>query len=390
MILFEYIWLGGTCLVLVTSMLITLLNCVSMDKIVFKELSFTSEDSSKDLVSILIPARNEEERIGECIESVLLNADEYIEILVLNDNSDDSTAEIVRRFSLDGHNVTLIEGSKLPAGWIGKHWACHQLSQYARGDYLVFIDADTLLAPGTLQSSLQKAKRDNFDLLTLMPRREKKWVFEYLMYPFIDWAIFCWLPMSIAHRSNNSYLSATFGQFMLFKKTAYELIGGHQFIRNNRLDDFELGRNIKRNGLRWHLVDGSHMVKALPYHGNLEAMQGIARSIFPSLNYRISFLLGFSIALINLVYLPIGTLLYGTIFGEIGRNTFIVSVTSVVIMTFTWMIMSIRFGHGIRWLPIYPLSIVFIVCVAIFSFVATLLSVGQWKKRGIPGGEIRF
>ena len=75
MILFEYIWLGGTCLVLVTSMLITLLNCVSMDKLVFKELSFTSEDSSKDLVSILIPARNEEERIGECIESVLLNAD---------------------------------------------------------------------------------------------------------------------------------------------------------------------------------------------------------------------------------------------------------------------------------------------------------------------------
>ena len=93
-------------------MLITLLNCVSMDKLVSTELSYTSEESSKDLVSILIPARNEEERIGECIESVLLNADEYIEILVLNDNSDDSTAEIVRRFSLDGHNVTLIEGSK--------------------------------------------------------------------------------------------------------------------------------------------------------------------------------------------------------------------------------------------------------------------------------------
>ena len=260
-------------------MLITLLNCVSMDKLVSTELSSTSEESSKDLVSILIPARNEEERIGECIESVLRNSGTYIEILVLNDNSDDSTAEIVSRFSLDGHNVTLIEGSELPVGWIGKHWACHQLSQYARGDYLVFIDADTMLAPDTLQSSIQKAKRDNSDLLTLMPRREKKWVFEYLMYPFIDWAIFCWLPMSIAHRSRNSYLSATFGQFMMFKKTAYELIGGHQLIRNNRLDDFELGRNIKRNGLRWYLVDGSNMVKALPYHGNFEAMHGIARSI---------------------------------------------------------------------------------------------------------------
>ena len=390
MILFEYIWLGGTCLVLVTSMLITLLNCVSMDKLVSTELSSTNEESSKDLVSILIPARNEEERIGECIESVLRNSGTYIEILVLNDNSDDSTAEIVSRFSLDGHNVTLIEGSELPVGWIGKHWACHQLSQYARGDYLVFIDADTMLAPDTLQSSIQKAKRDNSDLLTLMPRREKKWVFEYLMYPFIDWAIFCWLPMSIAHRSRNSYLSATFGQFMMFKKTAYELIGGHQLIRNNRLDDFELGRNIKRNGLRWYLVDGSNMVKALPYHGNFEAMHGIARSIFPSLNYRISFLLGFSIALINLVYLPIGTLLYGTIFGEIGRNSFIVSVTSILIMSLTWMIMSIKFGHGIRCLPIYPLSIVFIVWVAIFSFVATLLNFGQWKKRGIPRGEIKF
>ena len=78
MILFEYIWLGGTCLILVTSMLITLLNCVSMDKLVSTELSSTNEESSKDLVSILIPARNEEERIGDCIESVLRNADAYI------------------------------------------------------------------------------------------------------------------------------------------------------------------------------------------------------------------------------------------------------------------------------------------------------------------------
>lgn len=362
-----------------------------MEKLVYTGLSPTSEEeSSKDLVSILIPARNEEERIGECIESVLENEDSYIEILVLDDNSDDSTAEIVSKFSLGGHKVTLIEGSELPAGWIGKHWACHQLSQAAKGDYFVFIDADTLLSPNTLRSSIQKFKCDDSDLLTLMPGREKKWFFEYLMYPFIDWAIFCWLPISIAHRSNNSYLSATFGQFMLFKKTAYEFIGGHQFIRNNRLDDFELGRNIKRNGLRWHLLDGSQMVKSLAYHGNSEAMHGIARSIFPSLNYRISFLLGFSAVLINLVYLPIYTFLYRIIFGEMSRNPLIVSATCIGIMALTWMIMSIRFGHGMRWLPLYPLSIAFIVWVAIFSCVSTSLKIGQWKKREIPSGKIKF
>ena len=95
-------------------------------------------------VSILIPARNEENRISECLESLISQCNNVIEIIVLDDRSVDSTSEIVMGFSELDSRVKLMAGEELPSGWIGKHWACHQLSRVARGKYLLFIDADTV------------------------------------------------------------------------------------------------------------------------------------------------------------------------------------------------------------------------------------------------------
>ena len=111
-------------------------------------------------VSILIPARNEENRISECLESLISQCNNVIEIIVLDDRSVDSTSEIVMGFSELDSRVKLMAGEELPSGWIGKHWACHQLSLVARGNYLLFIDADTVLGKDAVLLALKNIRRN--------------------------------------------------------------------------------------------------------------------------------------------------------------------------------------------------------------------------------------
>ena len=140
-------------------------------------------------VSILVPARDEEERIGQCLESLMSDPYQNLEVVVLDDNSTDKTAEIVLRCASKDNRIRLIKGDKLPSGWIGKHWASHQLSEEAAGHYLLFIDADTILARGTVKSSLYEVHARNADLLTAIPKRSAQCMAERLMFPFIDWAV---------------------------------------------------------------------------------------------------------------------------------------------------------------------------------------------------------
>jgi chlorobactene glucosyltransferase len=124
------------------------------------------------LVSILIPARNEERNIGACVSSLLAQDYPAWELLVLDDHSEDATGEIVRSLIAKAPVVQarLMDGTALPAGWTGKSWACHQLAQQARGAYLFFTDADTAHAPDTIAAAVAHATRTRADLLSAWPR----------------------------------------------------------------------------------------------------------------------------------------------------------------------------------------------------------------------------
>jgi glycosyltransferase involved in cell wall biosynthesis len=135
----------------------------------------------------------------------------------------------------------------------------------ADGDYILFIDADTVLQEDTIKAALNEAILEKSDLLTMIPARCANNFIERNLYGFIDWAIYAWLPLQLAHLSKNSYLSASYGQFMLFKRESYILSGGHRKIKDIAVDDFGLGRLIKSSGLKWALKDGTNMVISLPY-----------------------------------------------------------------------------------------------------------------------------
>ena len=348
----------------------------------------SGEDKPEKLISVLIPARNEEQKIGLCIKHLLSQDYTNLEILVLDDESIDNTGDIVSSFN--DSRVRLIKGQPLPDGWTGKNWACHQLSQNANGEFFVFSDADTTLGKRVLTLALIALKTKKLDLVTLVPRRVTSNISERFMFPFIDWAIFCWLPMKLAYRSQNPQFSATYGQFMLFKRNSYFAIGGHGAVRDTNLDDFELGRLIKEQNFKWFLMHGKSQVVTLPYDDNLSAVRGISRSIFPALHYRLSLLLVMSFVLIIIGFIPLVTLVFEIFASDRSITGIAISFISFVSMAISWGVVCNTLGHNRVLALLFPVSILFMIVIAHHSLVSNVLGLTDWKGRGLTAKRLRF
>lgn len=336
---------------------------------------------TKDLVSILVPARNEEDVIESTIQSIINQNYQDFELLILNDNSDDNTKVIIEKYTKQYKNIKLIEGTDLPKGWLGKNWACHQLSQKAKGNYLLFVDADTKIDKNILSDTLATLHKDKSDLLSLVPNRETFLVADNAMKKIISWFIVCWLPMKLALTLNASFLSATFGQFMLFKKQSFIEIGGFENIKDNPVDDFQLGRNIKKKKLKWNLYDGEKRISTRTYNSNKEFVRGYAKNIFPAVGYSISIFLSIFLILLSFVLfstLPIALYLMGM---EQNSEFIILSVTLFILLTLSWSIVTYRFNYSITTPLSFPILISLVILLAARSFSDNLFYGSTWKDR---------
>ncbi len=341
-------------------------------------------------VSVLLPARNEGDSIGQCLKALDTQSYTNLEIIVLDDRSTDETAKVVESFVQKNSRIKLIHGTEPPHGWIGKLWACHQLSLKGTGDFLLFIDSDTILSPDTISAAVRNSINVNADLFTAVPQRMAKNLTERLIYPFIDWSLFSWIPLRLAQRIQSSLLSAGFGQFMLFKTSSYRLIGGHEIINDDPLDDFNLARLARKMKLKVELCQGTHCVKVLPYKGNLETFKGISRSVFPTLNYSVSVFSIFSIVIIGLGFMPITTLLFTVLFHTGFGDLFFLSLLTLCIVTSSWFIICKNFGHCMAMVACYPISMAMMILVGSHSVLTYTLGVTNWKSRKISIRRIRF
>ena len=268
---------------ILAALLLTLANLLINLRVV-RSLAKAPLPSSFPRVSILVPARNEALRISPCATS--LKAQDYpdFEVLILDDNSEDSTQAILRElgYQEDGARLRLLVGKPLPTGWTGKAWACHQLAQAATGDYLLFTDADTAHCPGTLRSAVALAQDTRADLLTVWPRQitetwSEKLVIPLLfllaigIYPFAGFELLQNFPR-LAEKFPRSFLralGAANGQFILFKKSSYFLIGGHEQVRAHLVEDVALGREISARmceGMRLITCDATQFVSCRMYN----------------------------------------------------------------------------------------------------------------------------
>jgi len=217
------------------------------------------------LISVMVPARDEEANIGGCLESLQKQDYPNYEILVLDDNSADNTSGVVSEMATGDDRVRLFRGDTLPEGWAGKPFACYQLAQRARGDWLLFVDADTTHAPHMLRSVLAIALKLKTSLLSGFPRQLANSFPQRVAIPVLYFVILSWLPLWWLHRSKKLRPSLAIGQFLLFSRDAYWKIGGHKAVKSRILEDVWLGVEINRSGGRHVAIDLSPVVSCNMY-----------------------------------------------------------------------------------------------------------------------------
>lgn len=239
--------------------------------------SFCSEE---DLVSVLIPARNEEQNIGRLLEDLSKQNYKNLEILVYDDMSEDHTAEVVARHSAGDERIRLLKGRALPEGWLGKNHACHQLSLEARGRFLLFVDADVRMHPAALASAICYLKEHNLDALSVFPTQLMLTRGERALVPLMLWVLLTLLPLRLVARSRFSSLAAANGQFFLHKADQYHRYRWHEQFRGHRVEDVAIARALKKQGLRLATLLGNRLVNCRMYEGYTQALQGFAKN-FP-------------------------------------------------------------------------------------------------------------
>ena len=256
------------------------------------------EPSSAPLVSVLVPARNEARRITPCLRSLLAQDYPNYEIIVLNDHSEDETARVVLELGLTREKSSahrLLEGRPLPVGWTGKGWACHQLAAAARGNYLLFTDADTVHAPESLGACVGHALDTQAALLSAWPRQETGTWSEKAVIPLVYLLLLGALPHRMLQRLQRhpeyarrmtarglATLGAANGQYLLFRRDAYEGIGGHAAVRDHLVEDVALGRLVAARtaeGLRLVNCDGSQLVSCRMYTSFPEVWEGFTKNL---------------------------------------------------------------------------------------------------------------
>lgn len=230
-----------------------------------------------DHVSILIPLRNESENVEALMQSLAnQEALNSYEIIALDDNSTDDTAEKLHGISIQ--NLKTITGEPLPQGWLGKNFACHQLAKSAKGDYLVFVDADVRLAKNAIADSIHLMRRLEWDFLSPYPQQIAKSFLERLTQPLLQWSWFASLPLRLAEKLQTPSMVVANGQFLIVKKDAYNACGGHEAVKSEVLDDMELARTLTRKNFRGGVADGSKIATCRMYSKNSDLIEGYTKS----------------------------------------------------------------------------------------------------------------
>ncbi|MBN8580043.1 MAG: glycosyltransferase [Anaerolineae bacterium] len=267
---------------------------------------------SAPLVSVCIPARNEENNIRRCVEAVLGQDYPNLEVIVLDDRSTDATLTQLKEIATRDSRLIPISGSDLPEGWAGKPHALYQASAIARGQWLCFVDADTFLAPNALSSVYAKAIETQADLFTIMTKQILGSFWERTVMPLVMTALSVgFSPRKVNDPSRRDAVAN--GQFIFIKRSIYDLIGGHEKIKDQIVEDKALSENVKWNGHRLVVADGMQAVSTRMYT-SLETMwEGWTKNIYLGLRDHLSLLLlgafGATLALIAALFLPVWPLL---------------------------------------------------------------------------------
>jgi chlorobactene glucosyltransferase len=337
---------------------------------------------SAPLISVLVPARDEASNIGACLESLRRQDYPNFEVLVLDDNSVDDTALIVNRMAAADNRIKLVAGESLPDDWAGKPFACYQLAQQAGGDWLLFVDADTVHAPHMLRSVLDAALKLKVSLLSGFPRQLATSLPQKIAVPVIYFIIMGWAPLWLIHRLKSFRPSMAIGQFLFFPRDEYWRIGGHKAVQSRILDDIWMGIEMSRHKGRHVAIDLSSVVSCNMYPSVGSMWSGLVRCVY-------------SVTAISpitlLLLIPLAWLFYIGPFYWLWNGFFMYDaplvwrglvVFQVVMVFFLRWLVDNRFKEPSISAWLHLLGIGYIFVVVVYSFARWLVGAGvTWKER---------
>jgi len=199
-------------------------------------------------------------------------------------------------------NLKIAQSAALPLGWLGKNHACKQLADYAKGEYLLFMDADVRPDPNAVKGSVGRLQEHKVDFLSAFPEQTLNSKIEKQVVPFMDFFLYTFLPFPFIRRSRNPAFAAANGQWILLRKEAYHAIGGHAAVHNQVIEDMALARKIKASGFTMKLFTGLDLVRCRMYANELEVIKGFGKNAFAAAGYKASRMLGF-LTLLSVLFL---------------------------------------------------------------------------------------
>jgi chlorobactene glucosyltransferase len=325
----------------------------------------TDPPNPSPLISVCIPARNEERNIRACVEAVLHQTYPNLEVIVVDDRSTDRTSEILH--SIQNDKLKIVNGSDLPSCWAGKPHALYQAAQAAHGEWLCFIDADTFLAPEALASCYAKAVKTKADLFTMMTFQVTVTFWERVVLPLVMTALsvgFSPRKVNDPHRRD----AIANGQFIFIKCNVYDAIGGHESVKDQIVEDKAISEKVKWGGYRLVVADGMQVARTRMYTSLAELWEGWTKNIYLGLREQVGLM----------------------VLGAFGA---FVSVIAALVLPLWPMLGLIWVFHGGGWMAIaiiFEALVLWGVLIYFRAVVAHNMNIPRWYALTTPLGSAVF
>ncbi len=345
---------------------VTLFNFISNPKLTNSPKKFN------DLVSILIPARNEEENILKLLQSIHQQDYQNIEVIILDDASEDHTYQVVANFCTNHPKFKIIKGESLPKDWLGKNFACHQLAEHAKGDWLMFLDADEEVKDHLINNTLYRMHIGKLSLLSLFTNQITQTLGEKAVVPLMHFLLLNLLPLRLVKLSKLPSLAAASGQFMLFSAAQYKQFHWHQLVKNKVVEDIEIMKKLKQEGLNGEALLANGFIFCRMYKNYDECLSGFSKNILAGFNNSIIALI---IYIIFIVFGPLFILAFGNF------QLFYFALTLII---FSRIMISYLSGQNVFVNVLYhPIQMLNLLILAFLSINQSLGNKISWKGRTI-------
>ena len=347
------------------------------------------EKTSGPKVSVLVPARNEEDYIGKCLDSLLNQTYENYDILVLNDNSEDKTLEILREYRRNHpQKIKYYDGLPLPSDWQGKCYAMHQLVSHADGEYLLFTDADTIHFPDSIAVAVANLEGNNADLISGYIHQTIGTLGEKLTVPLMYMLTNFILLMPLDKIFHNPMFAAAIGQYIAVRASSFKAIGGYETVKKMTTEDMYLARKFKTAGYKTLFVDVHHVATCRMYNSYKAAINGIGKNIFDFFEKRtiVLFVIFFAVLIFMAFppYLGLFQVIAHIVLGTRIDSLTICLILHTVFIFLTWLLLFITQKLPRHIAFMYPLLFVNLMFMAVHSWYKSVFGGGyEWKGRSI-------